>query len=71
MNTIGVPAEVQARAAALAPLMTADPDATVPGDFAWTVQEVLAAALGRGLDALEAAYSRPRAVSGEGDMTGG
>jgi hypothetical protein len=48
MNTIGVPAEVQARAAALAPLMTADPDATAPGDFAWTAEEVLLRALAAG-----------------------
>jgi hypothetical protein len=57
-NLIAVPPEVTARAAALAARMTADPDATAPGDFAWTAQEVLRVALGRGLDALDHLYSQ-------------
>jgi hypothetical protein len=59
MNVISVPPEVTARATALAALMTADPDATPAGDAAWTTQEVLHVALGRGLDALDHLYSQP------------
>jgi hypothetical protein len=59
MNMISVPPEMMARATALAARMTADPDATAPGDFAWTAEEVLRVALGRGLDALDHLYSQP------------
>jgi hypothetical protein len=50
-----LPAEA-ARAAALAQAMTADPVLTPPGEPAWTVEDVLSAAAGRGLQAMEAQY---------------
>jgi hypothetical protein len=45
-----------ARAAALAEAMTADPVLTPPGEPAWTAEDVLSAAVGRGLQAMEAQY---------------
>jgi 2-phospho-L-lactate guanylyltransferase (CobY/MobA/RfbA family) len=44
------------RAAKIAEAMTADPDATGQGDAPWDAQDVLNAAITRGLDALEQAY---------------
>jgi hypothetical protein len=44
------------RAARLAEVMTADPELTVAGMSPWTVQDVLSAALGRGLEAMEQQY---------------
>jgi hypothetical protein len=44
------------RVAALAEAMTADPLLTPPGEPGWTVEDVIAAALGRGLAAMEAQY---------------
>jgi hypothetical protein len=44
------------RATQLAEAMTADPVLTRPGDAPWTVQDVISAALGRGLAALEDLY---------------
>lgn len=44
------------RAAKLAQAITAAPLATTSGDDAWTVQDVLNVALGRGMDQLEKLY---------------
>ena len=44
------------RATRLAEVMTADPLLTPPGEPAWTAEDVLSAAAGRGLAAMEAQY---------------
>jgi hypothetical protein len=44
------------RAARLAQVMTADPEASGLGDEKWTTQDVVNVALLRGLDALELQY---------------
>lgn len=46
------------RAAQLAQVMTADPDATRGDDRPWTVHDVLGIALSHGLDALEQRYPK-------------
>lgn len=45
------------QAARIAEAMTADPGATGNGDPAWDAQDVLNAAVTRGLDALEQSYT--------------
>ena len=59
-----VPRSAIDRAARLIEAMTADPATTDPGDDPWTVEDVIAAALARGLDALEKTYG-PERASGE------
>jgi hypothetical protein len=44
------------RAERLAAAMTADPVTTPPGDPGWTAKDVLIAAVGRGLAAMEKQY---------------
>jgi hypothetical protein len=55
-NSVTVPDSQLTRAAQLAAAMTANPAATAPSDSKWTVQDVLATALNRGLDDLERMY---------------
>lgn len=57
-NSVSIDQLALERAARLAELMTADPEAAGLGDEPWTVQDVVNVALLRGLDALEYQYRK-------------